>query len=743
MKRLLSLLLVLGLLMCFPVVTHSNEESELPFTDVSRSKWYYDAIKSVYEAGIMEGISQDSFTPEAVMTRSQAVTILYRLSGTYETGFASYATFSDVNKSDWYIDYLGWAVKEELVKGYPEGDFRPNNPITRQELAKLIVEFLKYVIATVESESRVDSFNDSETFADWSKDYIESLRTTGLMQGDDQGNFNPLKTATRAEVATVIVRMLPFVEEALAPLPPPMGWNGYMLYNWRHTEERIIGQMDAMIDTGLHDAGYEYINIDDWWYTTRDEETDRVLVWEELFPNGMKYIADQAHARGLKAGIYTDLGYNSCGSGNEALTTVSGINVGLHAGYYKDDLWRYVGVGEYMDKYATNTGTDPIECWGFDFIKVDSNGTKEGVPSELVLPRYAKAIDEIERKTGRRIHFNMCRWFFEAPYQMVYGDSWRCGGDSVGQFSFVADTIDKMKRVSSYTTPGHYADLDMFVFGRDMTLREERTNFAMWCMFSSPLILSCDLASLSEDQLEFLTDKELIAIDQDPLCYAAAYMGKLGDTTELWFKKTESYDSGTSAIAIYNPGDTAEEITLSLSDFCNSGKADVRNVSTKKDLGVLDTITVTVESHDAIIYTLNTDKGYTSDHIGDYRVYGVLDTDYKMDFDDTNCDGIVTVTMEEYEKSLSLPPAFRDLLIDVRTPEEFAKGHLEGAINVPYKKVAEAIVQRKLPLLTADSADRRTLLIYASDEQTLNDAYMEFAKFRYDMATLGVITEFD
>ena len=751
MKRILSMLLVLTMLTGILLIGSTNitaeatdtvKENDLPFADVSEVKWFYNSVKAVFEAGIMEGKNSNTFAPNESMTRAQIVTIFYRLAQAYETGLGKNLKFTDTPKSAWYADYLGWAVRENLVSGYPEGDFRPNAAISRQELAKLIVVFLKYVIADTEGcEALVDSFADAGTFPSWSAGYIEALRETGLMAGDSSGNFNPKKTATRAEVATVLVRMLPIVKDALSPEPPPMGWNSYMTYHWTVTEEKLIAQMDAMVDKGLSNAGYKYVNIDDWWYTTRDEETGRVLVWEEHFPNGMKYIADQAHERGLKAGIYTDIGHNSCGSGESSLPIESGINIGLKGGNYVDDLWRYLGTGTYMDDYAKKTGGEPIECWGFDYIKADSNGTKEGVYAEEAFSQYAEAIDDIEHATGRYIHFNMCRWYYEAPYQMVYGDSWRCGGDSNASFSYVKSTVDKMKRVSSYTVPGHYADLDMFVLNGGMSLTEERTNFAMWCMFSSPLILSCDMTGLTDDQLEFLTNSELVAIDQDPLAYAAAYIKDLGDTTELWFKKTESYGNGAGAIAVYNPGDTAETVTVNLADICNSGKAQVRDVFAASDLGEKETVSVTVEPHEALIYTINTDEGYTSDEIGDYRVYGVVNTEYDEGFDEIMNADMLTMTLEVYEAWLKTP--FRPTLVDVRSAEEFAKGHMKGAVNIPYTEVRDAITKLKLPLFTVSPGIGNSLVIYASDEETLTDAYREFSKYRYTVYSLGVITEFD
>lgn len=745
MKRLFSLILCTVMIFgTLAVGTAATDSQRLPFTDLKSSKWYYNAVKTVYEAGIMEGKSQTVFAPEEPMTRAQIVTVFYRLADRWETGLGKKLNFNDTSASAWYADYLGWAVEEEIVSGYPEGDFRPNAPISRQELAKLVVVFLNYIIADVNAESTIDAFTDAKNFPKWSREYIEELRATGLLTGDEAGRFNPEKSATRAELASLLARMLPYVEEALEPEAPPMGWNAYMQYYIYANEEALLRQMDAMVELGLKDVGFEYVNLDDWWYNSRDEETNRVEVWEEKFPHGMKYIADQAHERGLKAGLYTDLGYNTCGSGDseiKKLGVVSGINVGLAAGNYVDDLNRYLGTGTYYDDYAKKNGTDPIECWGFDYIKVDSNGTKEGVGAHDVLVEYAEAIDDIERSTGRYIHFNMCRWYYDAPYLMTYGDSWRCGTDSYANFEYTKTTINKMKRVSSYVLPGHYADLDMLALDRDtMTHTEDRTTFAMWCMFSSPLILSCDLPSLSAESLEFLTNEELIALDQDKLAYSAAYIDNVGENTELWFKKTESYENGAGAVAIYNPGDDAETVTVDLSVLCRSGKADVRDVFTHTDLGNLSEITVTVQPHDVFIYTIDTDNGYTSEDIGDYRAYGVVNTVLDDEFSEI-LEDIVTLSSEDAQKLLKMPAQFRPIVVDVRSAEEYAAGHMEGAVNIQYTDIREAIKYHRLPITWKDFKNK-AIIVYATDEETLVRAYRELQKYRYTVYSLGIKNSF-
>jgi len=206
-KRLLSVLLVISMLFAMMMLTvTSSAEDALPFKDVKTKHWYYDEVKAVYDRGLMEGKSPDTFAPLEVMTRAQIVTIFYRLAGITETGLGATLTFTDTKASAWYADYLGWALREKLVTGYPEGTFRPNAAVSRQELAKLIVVFLEYMNVTVEGEALVENFSDAAKFPSWSKDYIEALRKTGLVGGDTSGKFNPKSNANRAEVATIFSR---------------------------------------------------------------------------------------------------------------------------------------------------------------------------------------------------------------------------------------------------------------------------------------------------------------------------------------------------------------------------------------------------------------------------------------------------------------------------------------------------------------------------------------------------------
>lgn len=206
-KRMMSLLLtVLFLFSAVPAV--SSAGNALPFRDVPENKWFYGAVKTVYEAGIMNGITKDKFCPNDPMTRGQFVTIIARLSGDDVDGMWGSATFSDTQKYRFYSDALGWCVENGIINGYPDGTFLPNKPILRQEFAAVFVRYLEYKNIDVKSDDIAAKFGDEAKFPKFAGAAIETLRLTGLVKGDKAGNFNPKNDMTRAEIAQVIARFL-------------------------------------------------------------------------------------------------------------------------------------------------------------------------------------------------------------------------------------------------------------------------------------------------------------------------------------------------------------------------------------------------------------------------------------------------------------------------------------------------------------------------------------------------------
>ncbi|MBQ8524167.1 MAG: S-layer homology domain-containing protein [Clostridia bacterium] len=191
--------------------------ADLPFTDVKKGAWYEDAVETVYTEGIMEGKAEGKFEPNSPMTRAELVTVLCRLSGDDADGKGETLSFADTKKSAWYADFVAWAAESGIVAGYEDNTFKPNAPVLRCELAKMFVTFLEYMEITEKGTALVDSFADADSFPKWAAEYIESLRETGLMGGDDAGKFKPKSNASRAEIATVITRLLPLMEEEEPP----------------------------------------------------------------------------------------------------------------------------------------------------------------------------------------------------------------------------------------------------------------------------------------------------------------------------------------------------------------------------------------------------------------------------------------------------------------------------------------------------------------------------------------------
>ncbi|MBQ8524301.1 MAG: S-layer homology domain-containing protein [Clostridia bacterium] len=216
-KRILSLLITVSLMLS-AVVFVSAADTDLPFTDVKAGKWYSDAVATVYAEGIMEGKSEGVFAPFENMTRAQLVTILSRLANADTAGCADTLTFKDTKKSAWYADAVGWSVTAGLVNGYDDNTFRPNAQVLRQELAVLFARFLTANSISLPNVENPVTFTDANKIPSWAAEGVEVMRLTGIVGGDNNGNFNPKKSANRAEIAVMLTRYLAALENAVDPM---------------------------------------------------------------------------------------------------------------------------------------------------------------------------------------------------------------------------------------------------------------------------------------------------------------------------------------------------------------------------------------------------------------------------------------------------------------------------------------------------------------------------------------------
>ncbi len=327
------------------------------------------------------------------------------------------------------------------------------------------------------------------------------------------------------------------VEEFARLCPtPPMGWNSWNYFGCDVSEELLMETADALVASGMKDAGYEYIVVDDCWQVGRDEDGN-IVCDPERFPHGMKYVADYIHSLGLKFGIYSCVGRLTCGG-----------RPGSMGHEYQDAIY-----------YARN-GVDYLK---YDFCyKMEANGK-----TAYWLMREAL------KSTGRPIVFSLCEWGTTEPWLWAkgYGHLWRTTYDISNCWTSedkgnlgVIEILDQVADLYPYAGPGHWNDPDMLEVGNGgLTHDEEISHFSLWCMMAAPLMAGNDLRNMSGTTNVILTNKEVIAVDQDTLGIQGHISVKMGDR-EIWVKQLsdESW-----AVCFFNRGDDAWEVDFSWSDI--------------------------------------------------------------------------------------------------------------------------------------------------------------------------------
>ena len=292
---------------------------------------------------------------------------------------------------------------------------------------------------------------------------------------------------------------------------PPMGWNSWNKFACNVSEELIHETADAMVSSGMKDAGYEYVVIDDCWQVSRDS-LGFIVADPKKFPSGIKALADYIHSKGLKFGIYSCAGAQTCGG-------------------------RPASRGhEYQDAIT-------YAKWGVDYLKFDWCNT-ENINAKGAYTTMSNALFS----AGRPIVFSLCEWGDNKPWLWAkeVGHLWRTTGDIYNCFDCVNDhgtwkswgvmqIIDKQEGLRQYAGPGHWNDPDMLEVGNGMSVNQDRAHFTMWCMLAAPLISGNDLRSMSQQTLAVLANKEVIAIDQDSLG-VQGFRQTVKDSVETWLK---------------------------------------------------------------------------------------------------------------------------------------------------------------------------------------------------------------
>jgi alpha-galactosidase len=372
-------------------------------------------------------------------------------------------------------------------------------------------------------------------------------------------------------------------------LTPPMGWSSWNAFGCAVDEKLVRETAEALVATGLREAGYTYVNIDDCWQGDRDE-LGFIRPDAKRFPSGMKALADFVHARGLMLGIYSDAGSTTCGG-----------RPGSRGREYQDAL--------------------TFARWGIDYLKYDWCDTA-GLAAEASYTTMRDAL----RAAGRPVILSICEWGDTKPWLWgkAVGHLWRTAGDihpcwdcEVGHGTWsswgILRILDRQAGLRGHAGPGHWNDPDMLEVGNGMTESEDRAHFSMWAMLAAPLIAGNDLRSASQATLRILADREVIAIDQDPLGIQGFRYGS-EDGVEVWFRPLAG---GDWAMAVLNRGAAAREVRFDWAaepvrdDL--SGKAaafdsavySIRDVWAKRNLGTTRTpLTARVPAHDVLLLRL-------------------------------------------------------------------------------------------------------------------------------------------
>lgn len=380
--------------------------------------------------------------------------------------------------------------------------------------------------------------------------------------------------------------------------PPLMGWSSWNAYMVDISDSIITHQADLMVEKGLKEAGYRYVNIDDGFFGYRDER-GYMVPHPERFPKGpegMRALVDHIHSLGLKAGIYSDAGDNTCGSSyNHDLN-------GLGAGLYGHDV---VDAERYFNE------------WDFDFIKLDYCGGQNLKldPEE----RYREIRRVIDSVATRHIRINVCRWNFPGTWVNGIGDSWRISADIRPVWKSIKYIVGKNLYLSAYAGNGNYNDMDMLSVGYNikpspfweeglgLSYTEEEAHFGIWCIMSSPLLLGCDIEYIPEETMKIITNPELIAINQDRLGLQAHVVQHVGETYVFAKDILEKWGN-TRAVALYNPADTSMRFTLTPEEIEMTGTLTVRDLNLNADLGECSSIEMTLPPHSAKILKVSGER---------------------------------------------------------------------------------------------------------------------------------------
>ena len=345
-------------------------------------------------------------------------------------------------------------------------------------------------------------------------------------------------------------------------LTPPMGWNDWNSYKCNITEADVTNTATVIASNGMAKAGYQFVNIDDGWAGSRD--SNGVIVADPTaFPHGIKWLADFVHSKGLKLGVYTDHGTNTCSTCANNNTTKSPGSFGH----------------EYIDAMT-------YAQWGVDYLKDDSCNQAIG---SIAYDDYFRMSDGL-LNSGRQIVFSLCENHEHYEYWSAdLGNLWRTTGDIGNTYSSMIGKVDQNSKSAYVAGPGRWNDSDMLEIGNNefaTNFVAAQTHFSLWCIMAAPLLAGNDVTTMSAQSLQILTNAEAIAVDQDSAGEQGIRVDGTAGFGEVWSKPL-GYDFTTRAVALVNRSTTtATNITCTWTNLgLQAGSATVRDLWAHKDLG--------------------------------------------------------------------------------------------------------------------------------------------------------------
>jgi len=427
-------------------------------------------------------------------------------------------------------------------------------------------------------ESRVDGNHFSVTgIIDDGRPYI----CEGTLEGDTlrftvrDPNAKPYEVvAARAKSDPFRLAGPPIAPPAVRDLAanglaktPPMGWNSWNLFAGRIDDKTVREMADAMVSSSMRDAGYIYLNIDDTWEGDRD--ANGVIQTNNKFPD-MKALSDYVHSKGLKFGIYSSPGPYTC-AGYE----------GSYA-HEAQDAKTYAG-------------------WGVDYLKYDWCSAGRLYPDTAMRAVYQKMADAL-RATNRPIDYSLCQYGRDDVWKwgaQVGGNLWRTTGDINDTYKRMMEIVDTQSEIAKYAGSGHWNDPDMLEVGNGgMTTDEYRTHMSLWAIFAAPLLAGNDVRNMSANTRAILLNKEVIAVDQDPMGVQGRLAGKIGDI-EYYGKPL---NNGDAALVVVNRADAPTTLKFPWSEMHIAEGSKVRDLWKHEDLTAKADQSFTIPAHGSLMF---------------------------------------------------------------------------------------------------------------------------------------------